>query len=416
MKRHYFTIFIFIFFINNIYSQNGWQNQRFVGCFYSVNFSNEDTGYLLDFSFRLYKTINSGNNWFYIQTNLYPLSYDVNSISFLNNNTGYVCGDYAKIFKTIDGGYNWLITNIPGYNFVYLYDIKFIDTSIGFAAGYHYIFKTTDSGNNWQPIYSPGSDLKCIYFINSNTGYFSGFGGCYKTTNAGDNWSYYSFQNDINFNKMYFINTNTGYGVGLNTIAKTTNGGENWFRQYPDSAYTFESVWFTNEFTGYASGRNGILVKTSNAGINWIKQNLSISDNLTSIFFTNNLTGFICGVNYNRGNGCILKTTNGGVSMKKISSEVPDKFILLQNYPNPFNPSTNIKFLIKEKNFVTLKIFDIIGKEISTLVNENLQAGEFEVNWDARHGWSSTELPSGVYYYMLTAGDYKEVKKMVLVK
>ena len=93
-----------------------------------------------------------------------------------------------------------------------------------------------------------------------------------------------------------------------------------------------------------------------------------------------------------------------------ISSNIPDKFTLLQNYPNPFNPSTNIRFNLQKADDVTLKIFDISGKLISTLINEKKPPGEYIVSFNGAN------LSSGVYFYTLQSGQIIETKKMVLLK
>jgi hypothetical protein len=87
-----------------------------------------------------------------------------------------------------------------------------------------------------------------------------------------------------------------------------------------------------------------------------------------------------------------------------------EKYSLSQNYPNPFNPGTNITFTLAQRSFVTLKIYNILGNEITTLINEVIPGGNHEVKFDA------TGLPSGVYLYSLTAGDFVETKKMLLMK
>jgi hypothetical protein len=92
------------------------------------------------------------------------------------------------------------------------------------------------------------------------------------------------------------------------------------------------------------------------------------------------------------------------------NNNIPTSFKLLQNYPNPFNPTTKIKFELPKSNYVTLKIYDAIGREIATLVNEQLIAGTYQVDWDG------SNYASGVYYYQLRTGDFVETKKMVLVK
>jgi len=98
------------------------------------------------------------------------------------------------------------------------------------------------------------------------------------------------------------------------------------------------------------------------------------------------------------------------VGIQNISTAVPDEFVLYQNYPNPFNPTTNIKYQIKNNSFVTLKVFDILGKEIATLVDEKLSAGTYSVDWNAG------AYPSGVYFYKLQTENYSDVKKMMLTK
>jgi hypothetical protein len=83
---------------------------------------------------------------------------------------------------------------------------------------------------------------------------------------------------------------------------------------------------------------------------------------------------------------------------------------LKQNYPNPFNPTTNIEFSIPNSEFVTLKVYNILGEEVARLVSEKLAAGQYKYDWDAR------KLASGVYLYRLKASEYVDVKKMILMK
>jgi subtilisin-like proprotein convertase family protein len=98
------------------------------------------------------------------------------------------------------------------------------------------------------------------------------------------------------------------------------------------------------------------------------------------------------------------------VGVQQLSAEIPSKFELAQNYPNPFNPTTSIKFALPKSGFVTLKVYDIVGKEVATLVSEQLAAGTYEHNFDA------SALSSGVYFYRIDAGNFTEIKKMMLVK
>jgi hypothetical protein len=121
--------------------------------------------------------------------------------------------------------------------------------------------------------------------------------------------------------------------------------------------------------------------------------------------------------------GCMLNgvvygdTTLTGIT--NLNTGIPDKFSLYQNYPNPFNPTTKIKFDVAKSSpliplqrgkFVKLVVFDLLGKEVETLVNEQLAPGTYSVDWDA------SAFPSGVYFYKLSAGDFTDTKRMVLIK
>lgn len=111
-------------------------------------------------------------------------------------------------------------------------------------------------------------------------------------------------------------------------------------------------------------------------------------------------------------NGCVINGIRYGVmlGLTNISNELADQFSLSQNYPNPFNPATNIKFQIPKSGLVKLTIFDALGKEVQTLVNQQLSHGTYSADFDG------SNLPSGVYYYRIEAGSFTETKKMVLLK
>ncbi len=98
------------------------------------------------------------------------------------------------------------------------------------------------------------------------------------------------------------------------------------------------------------------------------------------------------------------------VNIKKISSAIPDKFFLSQNYPNPFNPKTIINYQLLRFSEVSLKVYDILGNELETLVKEKQNAGIYQVEFDG------SNYPSGVYFYKLTSGNFTDTKKMLLIK
>jgi hypothetical protein len=97
-----------------------------------------------------------------------------------------------------------------------------------------------------------------------------------------------------------------------------------------------------------------------------------------------------------------------GVS--QYSSKIPSNYALNQNYPNPFNPSTSIQFDLPRTGFTTLRVYNLLGQEVATLVNEMKSAGSYKVQWNAQN------MTTGMYFYKLISGDVTQVKKMVLMK
>jgi hypothetical protein len=150
------------------------------------------------------------------------------------------------------------------------------------------------------------------------------------------------------------------------------------------------------------------ILKTIDGGKNWISESSITSLALKSVYFIDENNGWVVGVN-----GTVLKMSDGSTHAEDnqpSNSVIPDHFVLFQNYPNPFNPSTSMCFHLPQSSFVTLKIYNLLGQEIETIINEQRFAGTHEINWTARG------VPSGIYFYRLIAGEYVDTKKFILQK
>jgi photosystem II stability/assembly factor-like uncharacterized protein len=313
----------------------------------------------------------------------------MNDIFFVNENTGFIATGIGGItssgnlYKTTNAGNNFSLVNTPVNN--RFYAVRFLNSNIGFLADIDgNIFRTTDIGITWTASNTPQSlqSILDFQFINNNVGFAVGLNGyLLKTTDGGYNWNIHSRLNTSGLYRIRFINSLTGYitsgggaSGGMGEIFYSTNGGDNWNKTYLDL-----DVW------------NNILY---------------------SVDFANDSLGYVVG-----DNGILLKTTIGGiVNIKNITNSIPQNLLLHQNYPNPFNPTTKIKFDIAPLSrgvgsvLTTLKIYDILGKEITTLINEKLNPGFYEVEFDG------SNFASGVYFYQLKYGDFLQMRKMILLK
>jgi hypothetical protein len=218
-------------------------------------------------------------------------------------------------------------------------------------------------------------------------------------------------------------------------VLATTNGGTTWKVQNTGTSSPLRSVWFAEGSSGkigWAIGGGGfypddygVIVTTTDGGGSWTTQPSNAGNELHAVFFSDVKTGWIVG-----GYGTVLKTTNGGVTSVE-SSETeriePRSHLLGQNYPNPFNPSTTISYDVPRTGMITIRIFDLLGRLVKTLLNDEKSPGTYSIAWNGLDDRGS-HLSSGMYFYELKISPmnhevsnfdlniHSELKKMILIK
>ena len=345
------------------------------------------------------KTTNDGQSWSTWGT-LPESTYYLHDLSFVSPDTGFVTTSMtpqegrAGILRTTNGGTTWSTLAIPD-SIVSLPSIQFQNASLGFAVGYQHVndvisgvvLRTTDRGINWDQRDFPQVDrFTGVSIANESTAYASGVtptlnAAVYKTTYAGMDWAPLSLSpaSTLLEGVCFAGGTQTGIVYGSAVLpqwgpyaARTTDGGSNWT----------------------PSALPGVPTGTI----------------LTGGFLLDENIGYLVGGNP-FDHAVVFHTTNGGVThISEDQGRAPQQFILYQNYPNPFNPATTIEFSLPNAAAVTLRIFDVLGREISTLVQAQLASGSYRARWDA------TATPSGVYYYCLKAGTQSLTRKLLLLK
>lgn len=399
------------------------------------------------------KSSDFGSNWSNLSNKVH--GYINQDVYFVNNLTGYICGsgvNDSTIIKTTNGGLNWIELQAPKITIFTLY---FTSANTGFCVGgTNVIYKTTNGGLNWNGTVANFSNgFRTVYFINENTGYVGGYDlSINKTTNAGTTWQFKFSETVSTLNSFSFPTSIIGYAIDdLHGVIKTTDSGNSWNHLPYIPGIQGVKVHFINESTGYITGNStsGVLFRTTNSGMNWNSVLLLNNSRINDIEINANGVGFIVcdfgkiykttnfGINWGQQLSIthrqlrnlsqvndsivyavgdyktIIKTTTGGgnvIGVNQITSYIPKSYNLLQNYPNPFNPTTKIKFDVPKASFTKLVIYDLLGREVAELVNEELKAGTYQADWDA------SNFSSGVYFYKIIAGEYIETKKMVLMK
>jgi hypothetical protein len=146
-------------------------------------------------------------------------------------------------------------------------------------------------------------------------------------------------------------------------------------------------------------------MKSTNYGKQWVKQSLNKGTTISDIKFITPDIGWAIG-----NSGLIIHTVNGGVTLVQVDNVQPYSFQLYQNFPNPFNPSTHIEYQLPHQGFVSLRIYDMLGREVTTLVNEEKAAGTYSLYWNA------LQYSSGVYFAVLECHNNISAMRMLLLK
>ncbi|HRI46342.1 MAG TPA: YCF48-related protein [Ignavibacteriaceae bacterium] len=397
-------IFLILFYMN-LFPQTGWYKVK-SGNFISIRFVDSMYGWAVGGNGIIFASTDGGLDWVLQER---KTTQKLRAIFFVNRNIGWVVGDSGTILTTTNGGNNWF-TQESGVTFN-LRTLFFTDANYGWAGGYsNILLKTTDGGINWLKYnFNELGFIESLHFQNRNDGWLTDYNAIWRTTNSGLSWENKFVLTGAR--QILFTDSLTGWARGVlgfnpdhNILYKTIDGGKTWVKKLSNLPNLWTSMsgvdtthlWITKPWTNF--------IKTSDGGSNWIEHSLGVNSILYSIYFIDKNNGWAAG------DGGIYKTTDGGAVTSVKLEEVPTEYALYQNYPNPFNPITAITYQIPKEGLVTLKIYDILGKEVTTLLNEEKQVGKYLIEFNA------SKLSSGVYLYELRSGEFKLSKKLMLMK
>jgi photosystem II stability/assembly factor-like uncharacterized protein len=346
---------------------------------------------------RVLKSSDYGITWESFVDTL-PISF-IHTVKRAPNGCIYL-GANSKNYCSKDNGKTWVKLDIPYQVNSYLFlndEIILAGVNSGvFPDPPQYIYRSSDNGNTWEEVLIAEKTFGWNLVKNKNghifaaaESYDSTYGGVYKSIDNGITWS--SINNGLPSREVNSLVINSAGNLFLGIYE--------------------EGIFFSSD-----EGDTWNIINNDLDDLRIQTLAVDIDDNLYIGTGTNDLP--------------TPETPNAGLffggtttSINQIKINFPDKFLLLQNYPNPFNPVTKIKFTIPASDIlppltkgrageglVSLRVYDILGREAATLINENITPGKHEIEFDG------SNLASGIYYYTLSAGSYRETKKMLLLK
>jgi len=460
---------LFIHFANESMGPNMWTTTIttigpvWQGCIV-INPVNQQIMYAASNTTGIWKSTNGGLNWAQSNGSMSNLTMQALAISKSNPNVLY-CGTGQTGFnngmsKTTDAGVTWTQINTgitqtpiaiqaidisptdPNVAYICIWDAN---PNVDAADG---IYKTTNGGTSWAVANTGITDknLLCVLVNprNANTVYAGSsfmavsMGPCYvyKSYNAGATWTSFSSGlpvgtteiNPVRALSMSTLDTNILIaGLFQNTTTGgayfTSNGGTSWTRRSTGisnvAGVNIRSILITpgsntHFYAGIDNATSGGVYRSTDAGLSWTSFNggpMVATNAVRALTFRTTIDSTLfAGVGTTTGTGFGVYEYSYGPLGINDPNKIPSEFSLAQNYPNPFNPVTVIEYSIPKSAFVKIKVYDVSGREVKVLINEQRSPGNYNVTFNAEG------LASGIYIYSIEAGDFKDVKKMSLVK
>jgi hypothetical protein len=272
--------------------------------------------------------------------------------------------------------------------------------------------KSTNGGATWAtwatvPTTASGGWNNGMFWYDANNVWF-GTNAAFLmySSNAGVNWSQQTTPTTDQYFVWFNSLTNGMSGSDANTFG-TTNGGTSWTSITPPPFTTIYGGLCGSGSQFWACPQALTIYYTSNNGANWTLQFTSTTAGVIYDMSRARTGSVIFAV---KSNGTICRYGPSLTGITPIGNITPAQYNLSQNYPNPFNPTTKIDFSLPKSGMVTLKVYNILGQEVNTLINEVKSAGTYSVDFNG------TKFASGIYFYTIKSGDFTATKRMTLIK
>ena len=391
------------------------------------------------------------------------------SVKAVDKNVGWAAGGNSSgtapvVIRTLDGGAQWrrVTENLPKAD---LYCITALDKNRAWVGtGDGKIFATTNGGDLWVEQVYPGTQspfINGIWMFNNNVGYAQGDPASgdrfivLRTTNGGQTWAHLANEpvgvsGEFGWNNSFWwTDENHGwFGTNKSKVWRTTDGGLTWSSAASGAANSY-GVAFKDNVNGVVGHSNGSVRVTTDGGASWSAvgsptgseirgvsyptgtSSVWVADLVKPYHSTNDgaawtsqttypFNGFIFHISFFDTSSGWAVTSNGEVLRYSPAvpvgvgaepwPQLPAQYALLQNFPNPFNPTTRIRYTLPVSGYVTIKVYDLLGRNVATLVDEFQTAGEKFIDLDAGG------LSSGVYFYQMKAGEFTDTEKLVILR
>ena len=357
----------------------------------------------------VFLSTNNGTNWTAVPTGL-PVSSIKYSMAISGEKVFAGTDNNYGVYTSINNGAGWVQSGLTG---IAIKTILVSGTNIYVGTSGYGIYLSANNGAGWNPINTGLSNMYVTSFASIGSNLFAGtLGGTnygvFLSTDNGATWVRQANGGlpNLNITALAAVGSSLFAGTSTSGIYRSTDNGVNWATVNAGLTVNNINALLVSGSNLFAATYGGGIFMTADNGNNWQSVNTGLSN-----MYVFSLLIY---------NGSIFAgTMMSGIWRRSLSELVtsaedlqvtPAGFILEQNYPNPFNPATIIKYTIPMNSIVSLKVYNIHGEEVATLVNEEKTAGTYNAEF------VSSNLPTGVYVYKLCAGGFVYTKKMLVLK
>ena len=330
------------------------------------------------------------------------------------NNDRIVAGGYGVINMSDDNGASWQpaanVTDFLGNPHIVYYLTQAYGDEVLAAVQDYGIWVSANNGSSWGGAFNDqgGNDVFRMKINPDSTLYASYLGWVMRSTDFGNSWETSTQTSSQTVTSFAFSKPNTVFvGTTDMGVLKSNDKGKTWVPA--NTGIEHKVVWFlTFDSSGtlWAGTDSSGVYYSTNEGISWVQQNDGLDDTLSVAVFSLP-DGYIYAVT---SQGYIYRSSIKVTDVETQRTNVPNNFSLSQNYPNPFNPTTTIDYSIPKSSFVSIKVYDVLGREVTTLVNGEKNQGKYSMVFEG------SKLTSGIYFYRMQAGNFIETKKFMVIK
>jgi len=417
---NYLVTSIVIFFILAASCSNSLISQkRALNDLWCMEFIDDQIGITIGENGVIMQTINGGLEWEQKESGTFNT---LKKTAILTDDDIVVVGLGGVILKTTNQGSNWspMLSGISND----LYGVSFggRDNEVGIAVGSNgLMIRSTDQGETWYNLNvndSPEKNViyRAVSFASESNGIIVGDRGIILVTNDGGlTWhSGNTALPPVNYKFVIMLTEDLAYATGENgIIVKTTDGGESWESKSPGIGSSLYRIRFADDQIAISVGTDGTILKTTNGGNSWNTETSGTVNDLNCLFVVDENISYTGGED-----GVIFKTTDGGANWfaqgTRVLNDVELSHSSFYSYPNPSNPVSTISYYVPEDSYVSISVYDVTGKFVSSLVNGTKQSGLHYSLFNGLH------LSSGTYFCRIAmtnkSGTAAKTIKIILVK